>query len=70
MGTQNPGKKFCAVAPNSLVPQYETGFMLPSWRLEFCEPLITITVSIFLRLTGTWATFSYFAVNLFLCYPV
>jgi hypothetical protein len=62
--------KFCAVAPNSLVPQYETGFMLSFWRLEFCGPLIIFTVSICLRLTRTWAAVSYPAFNLFLCYPV
>ena len=45
--------KFCAVMPNSLVPQYETGSMSP-----FCGPLIIITVSICLRHTGTWAAVS------------
>jgi hypothetical protein len=62
--------KFCALAPNTLVPQYETGFISPVWRLQFCGPPIIITVSTCLRLTATWAAVSYPAVNLFLCYPV
>lgn len=57
--------KFCAVVTNSLVPQYETGSIS-----AFCGPLIIITVSISLRLTGTWAAVSYRTVNLFLCYPL
>jgi hypothetical protein len=57
--------KFRAVVPNSLVPQNETGSMSP-----FCGPLTIITVSICLRLTGTWAAVSYLTVHLFLCYPL